>query len=83
LSGVILPAGSTSRIRLLVDSSMATDERYDSVRIAGNRATLEVGGAWTGVIDELRLRRGTMHPDYLRFEWGTQRREATVIWWGD
>lgn len=83
LAGVILPAGSTSRIRLLVDSSMATDERFDSVRTAPGRAALELGGSWTGVIDELRLRRGTMHPDHLRFEWGTQRREATVVWWGE
>lgn len=82
LGGIISPAAPASRIRLLVDSTMLTEERKDSVRLDPARAVFQVGGGWGGTIDEIRLRRNIVHPDGIRFEWGTQRLEATVVWWG-
>lgn len=83
LGGLIDPVRPASRIRLLVDSTMLTEQRWDSVRIAPSRAVLEVGGGWNGVLDEVRVRRDIEHPDVVRFEWGTGRPEATVVWWGN
>lgn len=82
LGAILAPAPSASRIRLLVDSVMRTEERKDSVRLDPARAVFQAGGGWGGTIDELRLRRNIVHPDAIRLEWGTQRLEATVVWWG-
>jgi len=83
LGGILDASRSSPRIRVLVDSGMVADQRYDSVKIAADRAVVQVGGGWEGVIDEVRLRRNVVHPDALRLEWGTGRLEATVVWWGE
>lgn len=83
LAGILTPSGSASRIRMLVDSVMRTETRFDSVRIDPVRAVFQAGGGWSGRLDELRLRRQGPHPDGIRLEWGTQRLEATVVWWGN
>lgn len=82
LGGILTPSGSSSRIRMLVDSVMRTETRHDSVRLDPARAVFQTGGGWSGRLDELRLRRQGPHPDGIKLEWGTQRLEATVVWWG-
>lgn len=83
LSGVLDANRSTPRLRLLVDSVMAVDQRFDSMSVPAARLRLQIGGGWDGMVDEIRLRRSIRHPDVLRMEWGTGRPEATVVWWGD
>lgn len=83
LSGVLDANRSTPRLRLLVDSVMAVDQRFDSMSVPAERLRLQIGGGWDGMVDEIRLRRNLRHPDVLRMEWGTGRPEATVVWWGD
>ena len=83
LAGILTPSGSSSRIRILVDSVMRTETKFDSVRIDPVRAVFQTGGGWSGQLDELRLRRQGPHPDGIRLEWGTQRIEASVVWWGN
>lgn len=83
LSGVLDANRSTPRLRLLVDTVMAVDQRFDTMGVASERMRLEVGGGWDGMVDEIRLRKGIRHPDVLRMEWGTGRPDAAVVWWGD
>lgn len=81
LGGAIEPVRDRPRIRFLLDSAMIVDDRFDSVSLAPADRVIEIGGGWSGVLDEVRVRRWTLHPDALRLEWGTGRPEATVVWW--
>lgn len=83
LGGALEPVRDRPRIRFVLDSTMAVEQRFDSVGVSPANRVLEIGGGWTGVLDEVRVRRWTLHPDALSLEWGTGRPEATVVWWGN
>lgn len=80
--GILEAVRDRPRIRFVLDSAMAYEELFDSVALAPRDRQLEIGGGWSGVLDEVRVRRWTLHSDALILEWGTGRPEATVVWWG-
>lgn len=80
--GILEAVRDRPRIRFVLDSTMAYEELFDSVAIAPTDRLLEIGGGWSGVLDEVRVRRWTLHSDAMSLEWGTGRPEATVVWWG-
>lgn len=81
LGGAMEAVRDRPRIRFVLDSTMFVDDRFDSVSLAPASRVIEIGGGWSGVLDEVRVRRWTLHPDALTLEWGTGRPEATVVWW--
>lgn len=82
LGGAMEAVRDRPRIRFVLDSTMFAEDRFDSVSLAPSDRVIEIGGGWSGVLDEVRVRRWTLHPDALSLEWGTGRPEATVVWWG-
>lgn len=81
LGGLLEAVRDRPRIRFVRDSTMAYEELFDSVSIKPANRILEIGGGWSGILDEVRVRRWTLHSDAMSLEWGTGRPEAAVVWW--
>lgn len=69
------------RIRLVQDNVALGSTWADSFSIHRNPNALVVGGGFTGNLDEVRLHKGSIHPDALRMRWGTDRDASPVLEW--
>ena len=70
---------SSPRLRLVANDYAQVVAWTDS--FPSRSRALVVGGGFTGVVDEIRLRRIAMHPDVLRMQWGADREESPVLEW--
>lgn len=77
LGGVF--SASTPRLRLVANDSALALAWNDS--FPSRSRVLVVGGGFSGVVDEIRLRRVAMHPEALRMQWGVDREDSPVLEW--
>lgn len=77
LGGVF--SASTPRQRLVVDDDAQNVNWTDSFPV--RRRTLVVGGGFSGLVDEIRLRRVASHPEAIRMQWGADRDDSPVLEW--
>ncbi|MEK7394079.1 MAG: DUF2341 domain-containing protein, partial [Fibrobacterota bacterium] len=71
----------TPRVRLIVDDSAQSINWKDSLVVRSKPDVFVVGGGFTGLVDEIRLRKVGGHPDALRMQWGADRDDSPVLEW--
>ena len=69
------------RARLVVDDSASVLFWKDSFVVHARPNALVVGGGFSGLVDEIRLRRAGVHPEVLRLQWGADRDGSPVLEW--
>jgi len=77
LGGVF--SASTPRLRLVANDNAMALAWNDS--FPSRSRVLVVGGGFSGIVDEIRLRRVAMHPEALRMQWGVDREDSPVLEW--
>jgi len=72
---------NSPRTRLVVDDSAQAAFLRDSFVVRAKPDVFAVGGGFTGLVDEIRLRKVGAHPDAMRLQWGADRDASPVLEW--
>lgn len=73
---------NTQRVRLeLPDGVNRSGLAYDTMRVRNPSPKLMVGGGLVGAIDEIRLMRWPVHPDFIRAQWLSWNPSSGMIRW--
>ena len=80
VGGVFDTAARRSRLELPDDSNRWTTP-YDTLHLRNPAPQLVVGGGFSGTIDELRVMRIPVHPDFIRAQWLSWNPASGMLKW--